>query len=218
MTASKLREVVRRAATVPERAEQEERCELCGEPIAPQHRHVIDLTNRELLCACRACSILFDSGAAGGGHYRLVPDRRLALADFRLDDVRWADLRIPVEMAFFFRNSEAGKVVAYYPSPAGPTESLLELDAWDELERANPHLRDLEPDVEALLVNRARGKRQHFVVPIEDCYRLVALIRTHWQGFSGGTEVWEEIDGFYDGLARQAKTVKGEPEETSWPR
>ncbi len=218
MTASKLREVVRRAATVPERAEQEERCELCGEPIAPQHRHVIDLTNRELLCACRACSILFDSGAAGGGHYRLVPDRRLALADFRLDDVRWADLRIPVEMAFFFRNSEAGKVVAYYPSPAGPTESLLELDAWDELERANPRLRDLEPDVEALLVNRARGKRQHFVVPIEDCYRLVALIRTHWQGFSGGTEVWEEIDGFYDGLARQAKTVKGEPEETSWPR
>jgi hypothetical protein len=218
MTASKLREVVRRAATVPERAEQEERCELCGEPIAPQHRHVLDLTNRELMCACRACSILFDSGAAGGGHYRLVPDRRLALADFRLDDVRWADLRIPVEMAFFFRNSEAGKVVAYYPSPAGPTESLLELDAWEELERANPQLRDLKPDVEALLVNRARGKRQHFVVPIEDCYRLVALIRTHWQGFSGGTEVWEEIDGFYDGLARQAKTVKGEPEETSWPR
>jgi hypothetical protein len=170
------------------------------------------------MCACRACSILFDSGAAGGGHYRLVPDRRLQLADFELDDVRWADLRIPVDMAFLFRNSEAGKVVAYYPSPAGPTESLLSLDAWDELEDANPWLRTLEQDVEALLVNRSRGKREHFIVPIEDCYRLVALIRTRWRGLSGGTEVWEEIDGFFEGLAGRSKTVENDREETAWRR
>jgi hypothetical protein len=214
MTASRLRQVARRAAAAPE--VEEERCELCSEPIPPQHRHMLDLSTRELLCSCRACSILFDHSAAGGGHYRLVPDRRLRLDEFMLDDVRWANLRIPVEMAFFFRNSQAEKVVAYYPSPAGATESLLELDAWQELEEDNPVLRSLEPDVEALLVNRARGKRQHFVVPIEDCYRLVALIRTRWRGFSGGTEVWEEIDAFFDGLAQSAKPVSTERKEVAW--
>jgi Family of unknown function (DUF5947) len=215
MTASRLRQVARRAATVkPE--EEDERCELCSEPIPPQHRHLMDLSTRELQCACRACSLLFDRSAAGGGHYRLVPDRRLLLEGFEMDDVRWADLRIPVEMAFLFHDSRADKVAAFYPSPAGPTESLLGLGAWAEIEAANPVLRSLEPDVEALLVNRTRGRRQHFVVPIEDCYRLVALIRTRWRGLSGGSEVWEEIDGFFDGLAGRAKTVQREQEEAAW--
>jgi hypothetical protein len=56
--------------------------------------------------------------------------------------------------------------------------------------------------VEALLVNRARGARMHFVVPIEDCYRLAGLIRTRWRGLSGGEEVWKEIDGFFKEVAR----------------
>jgi hypothetical protein len=214
MSPSKLRQVARSAA-----AEQEaaiERCELCGDPIPPEHRHLLDLTNRELMCACRACKILFDQGAAGGGHYRLVPDRRLLVGDFELDDAAWAELRIPVDMAFFFRRSDAGRVVAYYPSPAGPTESLLELDAWDELERANPVLRTLEPDVEALLVNRSRGARQYLLVPIEDCYALVGLIRTRWRGLTGGREVWEEIESFFEGLAGRSKEVTSEREEATW--
>jgi hypothetical protein len=216
MSASKLRQVARRAATVQERAQ--EHCDLCGDPIPEEHRHLLDLSSRELMCACRACTILFDSAAAGGGHYRLVPDRRLHIADFELDDARWADLRIPVEMAFFFHSTQAGRVVAYYPSPAGPTESLLELDAWEEIERANPVLRSLVSDVEALLVNRVRGARQYFLVPIEDCYRLVALIRTRWRGFTGGREVWEEINGFFAGLAGGAKEATSEREEAAWPR
>ena len=220
MSASRLREVARRAAAAREEGprEQEESCEVCGEPIAPEHRHLMDLRSRELMCACRACAILFDSGAAGGGHFRLVPDRRLRLDGFGLDDVRWADLRIPVEMAFFFHSSAAGKVVAYYPSPAGPTESLLDLGAWDELERDNPILRELQPDVEALLVNRVRGERQHYLVPIDDCYRLVALIRTHWRGLAGGTEVWQEIEAFFGELASRSKTVSRDHEEVAWRR
>ncbi len=157
------------------------------------------------MCACRACKILFDTGAAGGGHYRLVPDRRLSLPGFELDDVSWEELRVPVEMAFFFHHTGEGRVVAFYPSPAGPTESLLELDAWEEIERANPILRTLEPDVEALLANRSRGARQYFVVPIEDCYALVGLIRTRWRGLSGGKEVWQEIDRFFSELDGRAK-------------
>jgi hypothetical protein len=211
---SKLRQVARRAAA--EQKATVERCELCGDPIPAEHRHMLDLRNRELMCACRACKILFDSGAAGGGHYRLVPDRRLRLTGFEMDDVAWEELRIPVDMAFFFHHTEAGKVVAYYPSPAGPTESLLELDAWDELARANPVLGKLEPDVEALLVNRSRGARQYFLVPIEDCYALVGLIRTRWRGLTGGREVWEEIEAFFEGLAGRSKEAHREREEATW--
>jgi hypothetical protein len=211
---SRLRQLAHRPAA-PE--VEEEHCDLCGEPIPPEHRHLLDLRSRELMCACRACKILFEQDAAGGGHFRLVPDRRLRLDGFQLDDVTWANLRIPVDMAFFFHNSQAGKVVAYYPSPMGPTESLLELDAWEDLEAANPVLRSLEPDTEALLVNRSRGERRHFLVPLEDCYRLVALIRTRWRGLSGGSEVWEEIESFFAALAARAKTVS-EREEASWPR
>ena len=88
--------------------------------------------------------------------------------------------------------------MAFYPSPAGPTESLLGLEAWDEIEAANPVLRTIEDDVEALLVNRARGAREYFVVPIDDCYRLVGLIRTRWRGFTGGAEVWTEVGRFFE--------------------
>ena len=193
---TRLMQVVRESR----REEALERCELCSEPIPPEHRHLVNLESRELLCACRACSILFDRAAAGGDHFRLVPDRRLCLAAFELDDATWASLQIPVDMAFFFGNSRAGRVMAFYPSPAGPTESLLELGTWDEIERANPPLQELEPDVEALLVNRARGAGDYFVVPIDDCYRLVALIRTEWRGLSGGSTVWPAVDRFFGEL------------------
>jgi hypothetical protein len=214
MSGSKLRQVVRRAAA--EQLAAQEQCELCGDPIPPEHRHLLDLRSRELMCACRACKILFDRGAAGGGHYRLVGDRRLSLPGFELDDVSWEELRVPVEMAFFFHHTGEGRVVAFYPSPAGPTESLLELDAWDEIERANPVLRTLEPDVEALLVNRSRGARQYFVVPIEDCYALVGLIRTRWRGLTGGQEVWEEIGLFFERLSDRSSEAPTEREEATW--
>ena len=214
MSPSKLRQVARRAAQAQDA--EIEHCELCGDPIPPDHRHLLDLHSRELMCACRACKILFDRGAAGGGHYRLVPDRRLRITDFELDDVAWEELRIPVDMAFFFHRSDADRVVAYYPSPAGPTESLLELDAWSQLEAANPALSGLEPDVEALLVNRSRDARQYFLVSIEDCYSLVGLIRTRWRGLTGGREVWEEIEAFFEGLSGRSKETHSEREEATW--
>ena len=205
--------LARSSAAQREEEQQQEQCDLCGEPVPPEHRHLLDLNSRELMCACRACTILFDRKAAGGSHYCLVPDRRLSLEDFLMDDVAWASLRIPVEMAFFFRSGEEQGVQAYYPGPMGATESLLELSSWEDLERDNPVLATLEPEVEALLVNRSRGARQHFVVPIEECYRLVGLIRIHWRGLSGGKEVWEEIEGFFGELSQRAKTVTTEEEE-----
>lgn len=188
----------------------QERCDLCSETIPPGHRHLLDVSTREMICACRPCSILFDSAAASEGKYRLIPDRHLSFEDFEMDDVQWESLRVPVDMAFFFYSTPAQRVVAFYPSPMGPTESLLKLGAWEELERSNPVLKGMERDVEALLVNRVRGARGHFLVPMDECYGLVGLIRTRWRGLSGGREVWDEIGRFFEELRRRSKMVSRE--------
>ena len=167
-----------------------ERCDLCGAPIADDHRHLLEPQHRELLCACRACALLFDRG----GRYRLVPTRRVRLGDLELSDEAWEALRLPVDIAFFLRTADGG-AQAFYPSPMGATESQLPLglDALPEL----------EPDVEALLVNRAQGAHEHWIVPIDDCFRLVGVIRTHWRGLTGGREVWAEIRRFFADLERR---------------
>jgi hypothetical protein len=136
--------------------------------------------------------------------YRRVPRRIRFLKDFRLSDAQWNGLSIPISLAFFFSSSVTGRVVAIYPSPAGPTESLLDFDSWDEIVRDNPILREMEPDTEALLVNRVGTTREHYLAPIDACYRLVGLLRSRWQGISGGTEVWEEIRRFFEELKRRS--------------
>jgi Family of unknown function (DUF5947) len=186
----------------------QEHCDLCGEPIPSEHRHLMEVSTREIMCACRPCSILFDSEAASEGRYRLIPDRHLFLDNFEMSDAQWESLRIPVDMAFFFYSTPAERVVAFYPSPMGPTESLLKLRSWEELERCNPVLQRMERDVEALLMNRVRGAREHFLVPIDECYSLVGLIRMRWRGLSGGREVWDEIARFFEELKGRSKTVQ----------
>jgi hypothetical protein len=203
LASSRLRQIAK--AEAGEREAVAARCDLCGDPIPDEHRHLLDLETRDVSCSCRACSLLFDRPAAGGGHYKLIPERSYRLEGFELDDAAWEELRIPVEMAFFFHGSREGRVMAFYPSPMGPTESLLGLEAWSALEEANPVLREMAPDTEALLVNRARGARQYFVVPIDECYKLVGLIRTRWRGFTGGKEVWEEIGRFFADLERRSR-------------
>ena len=198
-----------KAAEEAARAAQEH-CDLCSEPIPPEHRHLLEVSTREMLCACRPCSILFDSEAASEGRYRIIPDRHLFLENFEMGDAQWESLRVPVDMAFFFYSTPAERVVAFYPSPMGPTESLLKLNAWEELEQGNPVLKGMGRDVEALLVNRVRGAREHFLVPMDECYSLVGLIRMHWRGLSGGREVWEEIGRFFEELRKRSKTVSRE--------
>ena len=200
---SALARLARRPALVET---EPEHCDLCGAVIPAEHRHVLDVSTRDLRCACRACSLLFDRPAAADGRLRLVGDRRLALPGFVLDDLMWDELRLPVDVAFFFRSSAAERVMAFYPSPLGPTESLLSLEAWSALEAANPVLRTMTDDVEALLVDRARGARRQWLVPIDECYSLVGLIRLHWRGLTGGGEVWRELARFFEGLDERAST------------
>ena len=167
--------------SVAEREAELERCELCGAPMAAQHSHVLELETRDVKCACRPCALLF----ARTDKLRLIPTDVYRVDDLDLD---WEALRLPVDIAFFFR--AGGRMRAYYPSPMGPTESELPVEVPVEL----------EDDVQALLVNRARGARQQWIVPIDDCFALVGLIRTHWRGFTGGREVWEQLARFYERL------------------
>lgn len=182
-----------------------ERCELCGTAIPTDHAHLVEPANCRLFCACTACAIA--CGDQASGRYRRIPERIRFLADFRMTDRRWEALRIPVDMAFFLHSTTAGGIVAVYPSPAGATESLLELASWDALVAANPSLAELEPDVEALLVNRRGGAREYYLVPIDRCYELVGLIRAHWQGLSGGPEFEAVIRDFFTRLKASALPV-----------
>lgn len=184
-----------------------ERCELCSEAIADQHGHLVDIHARSLLCACRGCYLLFSPEGAGGGHYRAVPDRYLAFPDFRLTGPQWDALQIPVSVAFFFVNSALDRVAAFYPSPAGATESLLPLDTWDDIVAANPALATLQPDVEAFLVRSERGgSAECFLVPIDTCYELVGRLRRLWRGFDGGREAHDALDEFFTRVRGKAGT------------
>lgn len=182
-----------------------ERCDLCSIELGPDHPHLVEPATRRLVCACQACAILFSSAAET--KYRRVPRSVRYLPDFHLTDAQWEGLMIPINMAFFFQSSAAGKVIVLYPSPAGATESLLDFESWQELVSCNPVLREMETDTEALLVNRVKGASDHFIVPIDECYRLVGLIRTKWKGLAGGTEVWEAINSFFAELRKRAKGV-----------
>jgi hypothetical protein len=189
-----------------------ERCELCGADIGREHPHLVEIALRHIVCACEACATLFD-GMSGRRYKRVSRCARL-LDNFQITDGQWENLLIPIGMAFFFHSSMEDRTVTLYPSPAGAVESLLPLDAWAEIVRQNLILRELQPDIEALLVNRVGhthevSQAEYFIAPIDECYRLVGLIRANWKGLSGGSEVWTEIGRFFSDLRSRADAVIG---------
>jgi hypothetical protein len=175
---------------------------LCGTLLGAEHAHLLEVKARQIRCACDACATLFAHQQSD--RFRRVPRRVRALPEFRMSDASWDELRLPINLAFFVHSTPHGRVVAMYPSPAGATESMLDLAAWEQLATDNPPVREMQPDVEALLVNRIGAAREHFIVPIDECYRLVGLIRSKWRGLSGGSEVWQAIGGFFELLRRRA--------------
>jgi len=183
-----------------------ERCEMCSESIADAHQHVVNVADRQLMCVCRACYLLF-TDAQAELRYRAVPDRYLAFGDFALDRRAWEALQIPVGVAFFFTNSALGHAVAFYPGPAGATESRLELNVWDAIGGADPRVGLLADDVEALLVrvpDDESAQPQSYLVPIDACYEFVGHLRMLWRGFDGGQEARAFIDDFFARIAARA--------------
>jgi hypothetical protein len=182
-----------------------ERCELCRVGLAAEHRHLLEMASHKIICACDACALRFENVI--DGRFKLIPRDVRSIPDFHLADAQWDDLALPIDLAFLFYSTPAHRMMALYPGPAGATESLLSLSAWDSLVADNPALARMEPDVEALLVNRVGERRLYHLAPIDVCFELVGLMRTHWRGLSGGEEVWSEIDRFFARLEAQARMV-----------
>ena len=162
----------------------EEACEFCATAIPAGHGHVADLDAATLMCACRACYLLFTHSGAGQGweagpgegggqderagperggdqerrigraRYRSIPDRYRSDPAHPLTVAEWNALEIPVGLAFFLRSSASGDTTAFYPSPAGATECRLDLEAWGRIVADHPLVAAATPDVEAVLVSR----------------------------------------------------------------
>ncbi len=198
--------VLPRGVGAPREADaQQERCEMCATEVDSRHSHVADLEQSSLMCVCRGCYLLFTHGSAGGTRYRGVPDRYVRDPSRTLSVAEWDDLQIPVGLAFFLSSSQRGEVTGFYPSPAGATECLLDLQAWARLAEAHPLLRAAEQDVEAVLICRSASGVEYFIVPIDACYELAGRMRMLWKGFDGGTEARESIDAFLAGVRARAK-------------
>jgi Ni,Fe-hydrogenase III large subunit len=116
----------------------------------------------------------------------------------------WNDFKVPEEgLGCGFHEAVRGvlahhvvirnhKIANYHPYPPTP---------WN--------------DIEALLVNRVGyahdlSRAEYYIAPIDECYRLVGLIRANWKGLSGGSEVWSEIGRFFSGLRSMADIIDGE--------
>ena len=169
--------------------------------IDPEHRHLLHLVDRRILCACEPCFAM----RSGDAELRPAGTRVLRLDDLALDDDLWAKFQIPIGLAFFLVRERGQGVVALYPSPAGATECELHLAAWDELVAANPVLAELEPEVEALIVNRLSEPPRHAVVPIDRCYELVGMIKSRWEGISGGRAIEDAVAEFFASLDAAAR-------------
>jgi Family of unknown function (DUF5947) len=187
----------------PRPRERDEACELCAAPIGPEHHHLMEPEKRQVLCACDACAILFQGNTRQ--RYRRIPREIVCLESFAMDDHEWDSLLIPINLAFFVHSSTAGRVVAQYPSPGGAMECSLDLEYWNAIVDRNPELGKFEQDVEALLVNRICEPPKYYRAPIDQCFKLVGLIRKHWRGLSGGAEVWEQIDQFFEQLDERSR-------------
>ena len=188
-----------------------ERCEMCAEDIADEHQHVVNVEGRQLMCVCRGCYLLFTDTEADL-RFRAIPDRYLAFPDFALDRRQWEALQIPVGLAFFFHNSALGRTVAFYPGPAGATESELDLQAWADIRTADPRADTISADTEALLVrvpDDETASPHAYLVPIDTCYEFVGRLRMMWRGFDGGQDVRNYIDEFFDHVSTRSKVVAG---------
>ncbi|QBJ96117.1 hypothetical protein ERC79_09120 [Rhodococcus sp. ABRD24] len=201
--------VLRRIASDRPEAPAGERCEMCAAPIADEHSHVVNMEGRQLICVCRPCYLLFTEPGARL-RYRAVPQRFLSFPEFALSPGQWDQLEIPVGLAFFFRNSDQDRTVAFYPGPAGATESELPIEAWESVLIDNPALRNAVPDVEALLIrvpSNGVGSAECHLLPIDACYELVGRLRRCWRGFDGGQDARRELDAFFDRIDRRSIAV-----------
>lgn len=190
--------VIRLGRLVERRESNHEQCDLCGEALASKHEHLFDIEHRRLRCACTACSVLFDTPSA---KIRRIRRQAIGLEGFRISEAQWDALKVPVGLAFFSRSSSLGEVIAAYPGPAGAVEAPVPKPAWEDLVKDNPVLAAIDADTSALLVDRQTAKPTYHVLSIDECYRLTGIIRSRWQGLTGGDGPVRAVKEFFHQLA-----------------
>jgi len=198
-----MRDLARARGGGPDRLRREpppERCDLCGTTVPDDHRHMLHLVDRRIVCTCEACWALH----SGDAEYRPTGMRELVLDGFQCDAETWAAFQIPIGLAFLMRSTVSESVVAFYPSPAGATESELPLQEWTRLVAANPVLEQLDRDAEALVINRLSDPPQYAILPIDRCYELVGLIKSRWEGISGGSAIERAVPEFFEQVRARA--------------
>lgn len=177
----------------------EANCDLCGTSMAEDHRHLLQLDERQIVCVCESCWAL----RSGDAEFRPVGSRVIWLDSLDLPDDLWARFGIPIGLAFFLRSG--GGVVAFYPSPAGATEKEIDAGVFSELEERNPRVRELDVESEVLIVDRLGEQMRSAIAPTDEAYRLVGLVKANWRGISGGPVLQDAVDGFFEGLREKAK-------------
>jgi hypothetical protein len=176
----------------------EANCDLCGTSMPEEHRHLLHLDDRRIVCACESCWAL----RSGDTEYRPTGSRVVWLEDLDMPEELWARFRIPIGLAFFLLGDDG--VAAFYPSPVGATEAEIDPEAWAELGERNAAVRGLETHAETLILDRMGERGRAVIAPTDEAYRLVGLIKLHWEGISGGAAVGEAVDGFFAELRERA--------------
>ena len=176
-----------------------ERCDLCGTSLPDDHRHMLNIVERAIVCTCESCWAL----RSGDVEYRPVGSRTVWLPELDMPDDVWAGFQIPIGLAFFMYSTTSECIVAMYPSPAGATESELHFNTWNRLIELNPDLR-LEADIEGLIANRMAEPAVYAIAPIDRCYELTGAIKASWSGSSGGAGVDQRVARFFEDLRAKA--------------
>ena len=110
--------VLRRIRRAPPAAGPGERCEMCAEPIADEHAHVVNVESRALLCTCRACYAAVhaaDARAASTAPCRTATCAPSATARRAI----WDELQIPVGSRSSSTTRALGRIVGVLPEPGG---------------------------------------------------------------------------------------------------
>ncbi|HEX3809525.1 MAG TPA: DUF5947 family protein [Rhizomicrobium sp.] len=170
-----------------------ERCELCRASLSGKHDHLLEIAAGQMRCACKSCAQSYGTAEEG---FLPIASRKQRLSQFALSDAEWDGFQIPIDLAFLVRKGE--RLTALYPGPAGIVQSEPDPSAWQSLLAANPVLNELQPEVEALVVNRVQGRREAYRLSIDHCFTLAGTMRSQWHGLSGGPKVWDEIARYFD--------------------
>jgi hypothetical protein len=194
-----------------------ERCELCSVGLRPDHPHLIEVAQRKLLCTCDACAILF---SGQGVKFKRVPRRVRSLPGFQSERRRVERFDGSHQHGFLLPKQPGESRDRALSQPRGCDRIVLSLESWNDIVARNPILNEMESDVEGLLVNRLGYSRgyfaaEYYLLPIDECYKLVGLIRMHWKGLSGGTEVWKELGEFFAALKARSVEASWQPNRSN---